>query len=587
MTMAERLDRVIQAKFPWLFAVVIAIAIALRLPALSAPLLDDLEARHGFAAVELAARRPAPSGLADSAAYAALSAMVFSIAGASTANARILPAVAGVLLAGSALVLRQRLGSTLTLAAALLLALSPASAALSRTADGAILGGLGFGLLVVLLYGQQVGQRSWLAGGVLGWMVAAGPVGLGGILVVLAASAAEQVLAGRWRGAPGHSHAWQQLGQAAGTPGFWVGSVVAGITASTALIFPGGVGTLGQGLAAWGRSFAFAGSTGLGQALLLVIGYETLALAFAIAAARVFLKSPDLGLFIPLLAVAALVYLFARPGRLEGDALLVVIPLVIMAAVGLREVLTLLSPETLNGVIALEIALILGLGVFAYQSLTAYAVQPDLPTYGTLRLALGGVAILGIFLVAGLFATGWSGNVAGAVGGLGVGLAAMLLVGELSAVWGVSFSRRTNGNELWWESTSPRELNLLVASVEEISAHVTGTPNEVAVILQGDRYTALGWAFKDFIRLQFVEQPSRVSDPMVYIAPLLGDAGSEAMPELAANYAGQGLTVRERRAWHGLPAEPIGWWLYRMGPVTRDRVILWAREDVQFPPAQP
>jgi len=144
-----------------------------------------------------------------------------------------------------------------------------------------------------------------------------------------------------------------------------------------------------------------------------------------------------------------------------------------------------------------------------------------------------------------------------------------------------------NGNELWWESSSPRELNLLVASVEEISVHVTGTPNEVAVILQGERHTALGWAFKDFIHLQFVDQPSRLSDPMVYIAPLLGDAGSEAMPELAANYAGQGLTVRERRAWHGLPPEPIGWWLYRMGPVTRDRVILWAREDVQFPPAQP
>jgi hypothetical protein len=513
--------------------------------------------------------------------------MVFSIAGASTASARFLPAVAGVLLAGSPLILRKRLGPTLALGAALLLALSPASAALSRTADGAIMGALGFGLLVVLLYGQQVDHRPWLAGGVMGGMLAAGPVGLGGILVVLAASAAEQVLAGRWRAAAGRSHAWQQLRQAARTPGFWVGSAVAGISASTALINPSGVGTLGQGLAAWGRSFAFGGSTGLGEALLLIIGYETLALAFAIPAVRVFLKSPDLGLFIPVLTVTALVYFFARPGRLAGDALLVVVPLVIMAAVGLREVLTRLSPETLNGVIVLEVALILGLGVFAYQSLTAYAVQPDMPTYGRLRLALGGVAILGIFLVAGLFATGWSGNVAGAVGGLGVGLAAMLLVGELSAAWGVSFSRRANGNELWWESVSPRELSLLVASVEEISAHVTGTPNEVAVILQGDSHTALGWALKDFIRRQFVDQPSRLSGPMVYIAPLLGDAGSEAMPELAANYVGQGLTVRERRAWHGLPPEPIGWWLYRMGPVTRDRVILWAREDVQFPPAQP
>ena len=587
MTLAERLDRLVHANFPWLFAAVIAIALALRLPALSTPLLDDGEARYGFAAIELAAHRPAPSGLADSAAYVALTAILFSIAGVSTANARYLPAVAGVLLAGSALILRKRLGPTSTLGAALLLALSPASAALSRTADGAIMGGLGFGVLVVLLYGQQVEHRPWLAGGVMGWMLAAGPVGLGGILVVLAASAAEHLLAGRWRVAAGRSHAWKQLGQAARTPGFWVGSGVAGISASTALLYPGGVGTLGQGLAVWGRSFAFTGSTGLGEALLLVIGYEMLALACALPAVRVFLKSPDLGLFIPVLTVTALVYFLARPGRLAGDALLIVVPLVIMAAVGLREVLTLLSPETLNGVIVLEVALILGLGVFAYQSLTAYAVQPDMPTYGTLRLALGGVAILGIFLVAGLFATGWSGNVAGAVGGLGVGLAAMLLVGELSAVWGVSFSRRTNGNELWWESVSPRELSLLVASVEEISVHVTGTPNEVAVILQGDRYTALGWAFKDFIRLQFVDQPSRLSDPMVYIAPLLGDPGSEAMPELAANYVGQGLTVRERRAWHGLPPDPIGWWLYRMGPVTRDRVILWAREDVQFPPAQP
>ncbi|MCX6027264.1 MAG: hypothetical protein NTY23_13585 [Chloroflexi bacterium] len=336
MTLAERLDRLVDANFPWLLAAVIAIALAVRLPALSTPLLDDVEARHGFAAVELAARRPAPAGLADSAAYAALTAMVFSIAGASTASARFLPAVAGVLLAGSPLILRKRLGPTLALGAALLLALSPASAALSRTADGAIMGALGFGLLVFLLYGQQVDHRPWLAGGVMGWMLAAGPVGLGGILVVLAASAAEHVLAERWRAAAGRSHAWQQLGQAARTPGVWVGSAVAGISASTALINPSGVGTLGQGLAAWGRSFAFGGSTGLGEALLLIIGYETLALAFAIPAVRVFLKSPDLGLFIPVLTVTALVYLFARPGRLAGDALLVVVPLVIMAA-GLRR----------------------------------------------------------------------------------------------------------------------------------------------------------------------------------------------------------------------------------------------------------
>ena len=587
MTLAERLDRQVHANFPWLFALVIAMAIALRWPPLSMPWLADLEARHGFAALDLAVRRPAVSGLADSAAHAALTALVFSIAGASTASARFLPAIAGVLLACSPLILRKRLGPTLSLGAAFLLALSPASVALSRTADGAILGGLGFGLLVVLLYDQQLENRPWLAGSVMGWMIAAGPIGLGGLLVVLASSGAEHLLAGRWRVAAAHSRAWQQLRQAALTPGFWLGAGMACITASTALIFPGGVGALGQGLADWGRSFAFAGTTGPGQALLLIIGYETLALAFALAAARVFLKSPDLNLFFPVLAVTALVYFFARPGRLAGDALLVVVPLVIMAVVGLRDVLRLLSPETLNGVIVLEMMLILGLGVFAYQSLTAYAVQPDLPTYGTLRLALGGVAILGIFLVAGLFATGWSGNVAGSVGGLGVGLAAMLLVGELSAVWGVAFSRRTNGNELWWESTSPRELNLLVASVEEISVHLTGTPDEAAVIVQGDRHNAVGWAFKDFARLQFVDQPSRLSDPVVYIAPLLGEAGSEAMPELAANYVGQGLTVRERRAWLGLPPEPVGWWLYRMGPLTRDRVILWAREDVQFPPLQP
>ncbi len=587
MTLAARLDRYVQAHFAWLFAAAILLALALRVPSLSTPLLDDSEARHAFAAVELASRRPATAGLADSAAQAALTAMVFSIAGASTATARLVPALCGVLLVASTIVLRKRLGPSLTLGVALLLSLSPASAALSRTADGAILGALGFGALATLLYSRGGDDRPWLVGGLIAWMVAAGPVGLGGILVVLVAAAVEHLLGGRWRFAEGGSHAWRTLVRAIRAPTFWMGFAIVGASASTALIFPSGVGRLGEGLAAWARSFAFVGSTGLGEALLLVVGYETLVFVFAIPAMRVFLKSPDLGLFIPLLSATAIVYLFARPGRLAGDALLLIVPLAIMAAVGLRETLTHLSPETMNGIMVLEVALILGLGVFAYQSLTAYAVQPDAQTYSSLRLALGGVAILGIFLVAGLFATGWSGNVAGAVGGLGVGLAAMLLVGELSAVWGVSFSRRANGNELWWESVSPHELSLLVSSAEEISVHMTGAPNEIGLVIQGEVHSALGWAFKNFIHLEFVDQPSRSSDPDVYISPLRGDPESETMPELAANYAGQALSIRERRAWHGLPPEPIGWWLFRMGPVTRDRVILWAREDVQFPPAQP
>jgi cytidylate kinase len=245
--------------------------------------------------------------------------------------------------------------------------------------------------------------------------------------------------------------------------------------------------------------------------------------------------------------------------------------------------LGLLSRETVSGVIVLEAALILSLGVFAHQSLTAYALQPDLPTYGPLRLALGGVAVLGIFLVAGLFATGWSGNVPGAVGGLGFSLAAMLLVGELSAVWGVSFARRANANELWWESTSPRELDLLVKTVEEISVRETGTPDEMPFVVQGDRDSALGWALRPFEYVEFVDQPARTSAPALFIAPLLGEPGARPCQRSRPTTSGGGLLC-ERREWTLAPSLSGGGWPH--GAVVRECNCVGARGRA-VPPASP
>jgi hypothetical protein len=586
MSAAQHLDEFARTHFHGLFAIVLLVALGLRLPALSTPSLNDGEAREAFAALDVAGGHAAREGMVDSAAYAALSALAFAVAGASTASARFWPAAAGVALAAVPILLRKKLGPAVALGAGLLLALSPTTAALSRTADGSIIGALGYAALLAALYSGEAEVRPWLTGIIVGIMLAAGPVGLGGLMVILATAAIEHAAAGRLWGRELSSGAWRQVRSVIAAPLFWAGILTAALVSSTALVYPGALGVLGQGLTAWVRSFVFIGQTGVVRALLLVLAYETLSVAYALPALRSFFKRPDLGPFIPLAAGAGAIYLLARPGRTPGDALLIAIPVMILAAVGIREMLNLLSRETVSGVIVLEVALILGLGVFANQSLTAYAVQPDLPTYAGLRLALGGVAILGIFLVAGLFATGWSGNVPGAVGGLGVGLAVLLLFGEVSAVWGVSFARRASANELWWESTSPRELNLLVSTVGEISTRQTGTPDELPLVVQGERESALGWAFRQFEYVEFVDQPARTTAPAVFIAPLIGVAGSEAMPSLAANYVGQRLMVRERRDWTQLPPEPVGWWLDRMGAVLREGVILWVREDVQFPPSQ-
>ncbi len=587
MSAAQRIDEFARTHFYVLFAMVLLVALGLRLPALSSPSLNDSEAREAFAALDVAEGRAPREGMVDSAAYAALSALAFSVAGASTASARFWPAAAGVAIAAVPILLKKKLGPAVALGAGLLLALSPSTAALSRTADGSIIGVLGYAVLIASLYAGEAETRPWLAGIIVGVMLAAGPAGLGGLMVILVTAAVEHAAAGRLWGRELSSGAWRQMRSVIVSPRFWVGLLAAVLVCSTALVYPSAIGVLGQGLTAWARSFVFIGQTGVVRALLLVLAYETLAVVFAIPALRTFFKRPDLGSFIPLAAGAGAIYLFARPGRTPGDALLIAVPLLILAAVGIHRMLGLLSRETVSGVILLEVALILGLGVFANQSLTAYAIQPDLPTYAALRLALGAVAILGIFLVAGLFATGWSGNVPGAAGGLGFGLAVLLLVGEISAVWGVSFARRASANELWWESTSPRELSLLVSTVGEISARRTGTTDELPIVVQGERETALGWAFHQFEHVEFVDQPARTAAPEVFIAPLIGEPGSEAMPLLAADYVGQRLMVRERREWTQLPPEPVGWWLGRMGAVLREGVILWVREDVQFPPSQP
>jgi predicted membrane-bound mannosyltransferase len=127
--MMPRTIRTLSLEVPVL-AVVLLLAIGLRWGALDWPPLAPGEASSALAALRLtpdAAALDPSAGPPASAAYGALTAMLFEAFGAGDALARAVPAVAGVALLIVALGLRPALGPGTAFLTALVLACSPAS----------------------------------------------------------------------------------------------------------------------------------------------------------------------------------------------------------------------------------------------------------------------------------------------------------------------------------------------------------------------------------------------------------------------------------------------------------------------------
>jgi len=588
-----------------LWVILLLLATALRLVGLGAAPLSSDEAVQALAAYQAAHRGGIPpEARTISPLLFHVNVLLFALFHGGNGLARLVPALCGVGLALTPLLLRRYLGRWGALGSGLLLALSPTLLALSRTLDGSISAALGVMLLIGAVARFLDSWRSaWIPLGGVGLAMAltAGPAAWGLLLGLALALAA-----GLWVWREQVPWVWPMVRPALGR----------GLTAFALglFIFGMGLGLHPAGLAATGEQFLRWLSPGAGHKINLmlpVLASEPLILLAGIAGAALALSwRHGMGLLWVFWTVVGVVGAGLAPallGQPQGLPLHApVLWLVPLAGLGGLAVEGLAreacaggagvrpdpvgaglasAPDRARGAygwvygalsltlwthsglvltrysryaqpadlllvgigLALQVLLILLFG--AALSVPKGNETPEEATRSALFFVLHQAAlVLGIVLLAVTFAAGWR--------------VAMVCPGEPSCAPGVVSA-----------PTAP-DLRLLPREIERVRSAARSEAECRLWLVDPD--PAVAWALRG---LDFQTVPAEnlrgEETPALIVAP----AGVSVPP----GYYGTAFTLR--RAW--LPPQSLSQWvrwgLYRDPPSLpppADQVVLWVREDL-------
>ena len=579
-TAASSGGAVLAAWQTWLWIALLLVAAILRLTDLGSAPLDSAEAAQALAAyrsahllppqmVELFPTTPPSPFLYH------LNTLLFALFDGGDGLARLVPALAGVLLVLTPLLLRRYLGPWGALGMGLLLALSPTALLASRTLDGTMPALLG----VMLLTGCAINYLdSWrprlVTLGALGLALAltAGPAAWGlllGLLVVVGVALSIWSKQVEWI-------------RPMLEPALRRGLIVAGVAL---LALGGGLGLHLPGLADTAQQLLlWLGRLGAGDGgpspLVLLLVYEPLLLLAALGGLAVAIQRRHMfGLLWALWAAVSAAQLALMPGRQPFDLLWLLLPLSGLGGLAIQKLADSLAAygHWLNEGLYLPVSLVLW--AHGWLALARYARTGDSTSLFVAILTL----LLQVFLAAAFgfaLATPESedeelapllrsgSETALRAGALSVGV--FLLAVTLSFGWGLTHLRPGDPRELAVRDALAPEIRVLAQVVERVAQLNSGTDTEVDVGFLGPADPALVWLLRRF-DLQPVAR--QTLDPQAEIVVIA--TGYEQAP---ADWVGERFVLR--RGWV-LPTsghDRARWWLYRetgtpLYPI--EQIALW------------
>jgi len=563
------------------------LALMVRLYALGRRPMQPQEARQALAAWQLLQGQPAEtvgcSPLVLTANFA-----LFGLLGANDVAARLLPALSGTLLVLLPYGLRRWLGREGALFAAALLAWSPLALFNARYLSGATAVAASMLLLLIGLarsFEDRPAGAIHLTVGGLAALLLSGP-GAYTLLLILVSFGLLLTVIQRRRGA------WSAEDRANAQPRIapyvsrithedWGLSLrqagvsfalVIGLVSTCFLLNPSGLQALLDLPPAWGRGFVSA-TDGLPwlQYLALFPLYDPLVLIFGLAGLVLAWRQRDhLGLFLSYWALAALALTGLMAGRGAGDALLVILPLALLAGRFLGRQLPDWARGASWGQEGFFVALAFGLTIYAGLQLGFFSLMGR-----TAYLQVIGVVVL---LVVGLFASiaYWLGRQA-AYRGVGLFLLLVLALGTLSAGISLNFVHLADPHELALAGPISLQVGTLVSDVARLSAERAIDERAVEVALHRRLALPLAWYLRDYPNLKVVESLAPTVDSTAVVAPITAES-----PPLGGAYGGQDYLFRSW--WNPATLRGADWgeWLLRRQastPLRDERVVLWVRQE--------
>jgi uncharacterized protein (TIGR03663 family) len=502
--------------------------------------------------------------------------VVFLLFGASDAWARLLPALAGSLLAVLPWFLRRELGRVGALAAAAILTFSPTLLFFSRSLDGSSVAAAGALLLVIcfLRYRQTAQMRYVYVGAVtLALMLLSGPSTYG-VLFIFGV-----YLLGVWllsaRASANDRQAGAILPPSADlSRAAIVGGAVFVLVATGLLTNLGGIQAgLVDGVTGWLSAFAprVGGLPWFYPGLLLLL-YEPLALVFGLLGLtwlaidwRRSGQPTSLAGFLGYWFLAGLLLALLAGGKSPAAIVTLLVPLALLAGVAIGRLVEALDRPTLLDNGALYLALLLPLIAFGiaawlspsslfggrFASLEKRILTVELIVLFVLLLALITLAVRYILRL----------RAAGTAVALALFALGILGVLTLHSSWAVGY-HTSAGEPLALSVTLPKT-RLLIADVDDLAGQLKGQQTEIVVdpALQ----LPLAWYLREYRNVTYVRLTATPKAPLVLVAQ---ENEATAKP-LLAGYAAQ--RYRLQAVWTPAALQGIDWarWLlYREAPAS-------------------
>jgi 4-amino-4-deoxy-L-arabinose transferase-like glycosyltransferase len=505
---------------------------------------------------------------------ATLNWLTFTLFGATEASARLGGVLCGAFITLLPWGLRQVIGRRAALFAALLLAISPTFIFLSRFNSGAVFAAAGLLLILVnwaSIFNPNKASNDWpfFVGVVLLFLAA--PEGYGYWLVILLFCLLTLLLK---KDAEMSRQAkaivpWSSLHDKKYLSGFVIGLF---ILATTFFINPAGLGAVVEMPVAWLQRFvpSSEGHQGYFPAAFTLLMSEPFILVAGIFGATMsVLRRKPLQLFLVFSFIVLLLLDIFMPERSLGQAIIVLLPLLLLAAVGLDDFMKSLADEPLKRPMFLLSAVILIIGVYALIGFSEY-------------LKIGGASFwvpvssaVIIALLAILFSIWYTPAVS--LRSLAVVGAAALLIATLSYGVRLNYSSLEKLPYQPLLNSIPAEgMHELEKTVHQISSQKVGDPNLLSMLIVPDSDPLLRWEFRNYPNAIFSPSIVNMDKYGAVIAP------ATAIINEKVSFSGQPFSWSSNWSPAGLQGQDLlQWLLYRTSPIqpSQIKLVLWIKQS--------
>lgn len=546
------------------FLAALLLAFGVRLAALEKLPLIDSEAELALQALSVAEGNRVQ--LAAQPGYILPTALLFYLFESSITLARLIPALAGGLLAFAPFLYRRQLGRFPALLLAFFLAIDPGLVAVSRQAGGAMLT-VSFTFFAL---GFWLNRRMLPAGILSGLALLGGPALWPGLLILLVI----------WLIWPRNTFDTNMTISTADRRLAAIAALATVFVVGTQFFtIPTGLSAAAGSLPEYLRSWVKSSDVPATLPLLALVFYSLPGLLAGVWGALFgLLKSESIDRALAAALVVSILLIVLNPGRQVVD---LVWTLPLMWALAARQAARLLPLGDQDLLPALAQAVLsFVLVVFAWMNFAAVYMPSPGNSESLVRLAAVAGALMLLLLSSLLMGVGWSWLSMRT--GLAWGLGAALLLFMISAGANATGLTGSPGMEMWQTGGGAENATLVSRTVGDLAMWQHGDRQITDVTVAGVQSPALRWALRDIREVTLVDYLPVEAQASVVITQ------QQDSLSLVNPYRGQDFSWDEQVQWSAMKLEDwFVWLLARQAPTSQSTIVVWARTDIFAGGAEP